>query len=85
MLSLMQQLEEDDLAALIKLLKENRHFAWEKLFVAAKALQFRKAHAALFQQGDYLLLSSDQDPLIAYARKYEQDICSGNSAPVKCG
>ncbi|WP_436490418.1 malto-oligosyltrehalose synthase [Chitinophaga sp. ARDCPP14] len=75
MLSLMQQLEEDDPAALIKLLKENRHFAWEKLFVAAKALQFRKAHAALFQQGDYLPLSGDQDPLIAYARQHEQDIC----------
>lgn len=75
MLSLLLQLEKDDPAALMKLLQENRRFAWEKLFTCAKALQFRNAHAPLFQQGAYLPLSGEQDPVIAYARQYEQDTC----------
>lgn len=71
----MLQLEKDDPAALMKLLNDNRRFAWEKLFTCTRALQFRKTHAALFQQGAYLPLSGEQDPVIAYARQHEHDTC----------
>ncbi|SEW44057.1 malto-oligosyltrehalose synthase [Chitinophaga arvensicola] len=75
MLSLLQQQEQEDRVALFKLLTENRRLGWEKMFVVSKALAFRKANGALFQQGDYIALSGQQDPLIAYARQYGNDQC----------
>lgn len=74
MLLFMEQLE-DDPAALQKLLQENRRFAWEKMFVCNRALQFRKAHAALFGIGTYIPVDPEQDDVIAYMREYEGMRC----------
>ncbi|MFY0255088.1 malto-oligosyltrehalose synthase [Chitinophaga sp. 30R24] len=75
MLSLIQELEQDDPAALMKLLKANRHHAWEKFYVFVKALQFRKSHARLFHTGAYIPVAPEQEQVIAFMRQYEDNCC----------
>lgn len=75
MLSFILQLEQDDRAALLKLLQENHRFGWEKMFVCMKALQFRKAHPLLFSAGSYVPVDPLQDNVIAYMRTYKKECC----------
>jgi (1->4)-alpha-D-glucan 1-alpha-D-glucosylmutase len=75
MLLFMQQLEQDDPLGLQKLLQENRRFGWEKMFVCSKALQFRKAHQALFLHGSYVPVHPGQDNVIAYMRICKKEYC----------
>lgn len=56
-----------------KYLSENKPIGLEKLFVTWKALNFRRAHAALFLDGDYLPLQTNTEEIVAYARVYRQD------------
>ncbi|PSL28333.1 malto-oligosyltrehalose synthase [Chitinophaga ginsengisoli] len=53
-------------------LSEHRQEGLEKLFVTWKALNFRRAHADLFLEGDYLPLQSSSGKIVAYARVQKQ-------------
>lgn len=73
-LSTVKKVEEDGIA-LKELLNEKREEAWEKLYVCYKTLAFRKQHADLFREGDYVALSKDEDTVMAYARQQNEKIC----------
>ncbi|MCF6402969.1 malto-oligosyltrehalose synthase [Chitinophaga filiformis] len=53
-------------------LSEHRQQGLEKLFLTWKALNFRRAHADLFLEGDYIPLQCSSAKLVAYARAYRQ-------------
>ncbi|MGV0026830.1 malto-oligosyltrehalose synthase [Phormidesmis priestleyi] len=66
-----------DLQALISELLDTRHDGRIKLFLTFQALQARKAHFEIFQQGDYLPLEITgkfKDYIIAFSRRYEERI-----------
>ncbi|WP_186774419.1 malto-oligosyltrehalose synthase [Chitinophaga pinensis] len=54
-------------------LSENRQLGLEKLFVTWKALNFRRSHAEIFLDGDYLPLQTNNAHIVAYARVYRQE------------
>jgi (1->4)-alpha-D-glucan 1-alpha-D-glucosylmutase len=53
-------------------LSEHRQQGAEKLFVTWKALNFRRTHADLFLEGDYLPLQCSSGKIAAYARVQKQ-------------
>lgn len=53
-------------------LSEHRQQGLEKLFVTWKALNFRRTHAELFTEGDYIPLQCSSENIVAYARVYRQ-------------
>ncbi len=71
--------EEDILRPLVETMEDGRI----KLFITAKALDFRKRHPELFQSGDYLPLSTGGDfgaHICAFARRNE-DMTAVVAAP----
>jgi len=56
----------------VNYLSTHRQEGLEKLFVTWKALTFRRAHAELFTEGDYLPLQTSSEKVVAYARVYRQ-------------
>ncbi|BAV08889.1 maltooligosyl trehalose synthase [Filimonas lacunae] len=60
-------------ASLAMWLQQQRHTGIEKLFVTRQVLQYRKQHAQLFSEGDYVPLpAADNSKAIVYARIYQQ-------------
>ncbi|MEW6386209.1 MAG: malto-oligosyltrehalose synthase [Thermodesulfobacteriota bacterium] len=75
---LLKDLKKKEAQGLIPLIQELLR-EWQsgavKLFLTAKALNFRKAHLDLFLQGDYLPLSakgSKREHVVAFARRREK-------------
>lgn len=74
-LSLLQEQEKKGLPELLAFLKERRQEGLEKMYVTWKALRARGEHARLFTRGEYLPIYSDNQGLIAYARRYDDQWC----------
>lgn len=53
-------------------LAKHRKLGLEKLFVTWKALNFRRAHTAVFLEGDYIPLQCSSLKIVAYARVHKQ-------------
>jgi (1->4)-alpha-D-glucan 1-alpha-D-glucosylmutase len=74
-LAQIREKEKDNPANLFSFLSDNRELGIEKLFVAWKALNFRRANSKIFSHGEYMPLQvSGRRPVAcAYARNYEDD------------
>jgi len=72
----LQQQEKAGMAQLQGFLQQHRAAGIEKLYVTWKALQARRAHAALFAGGEYLpVYNHDDHSVIAYARRQQDKWC----------
>src|SRR5436190_8613513 len=66
--------EHSDPAALLKNWRDGRM----KLYITWKALQFRRSHADLFREGEYLPLhvaGAKENHIIAFVRRYRDQWC----------
>ncbi len=75
-LDILRRREGEDPIALIRELAGNPLRDETKLLVAAKALQFRKAHGSLFARGEYLPLEvrgPHAERVCAFARRHENE------------
>jgi (1->4)-alpha-D-glucan 1-alpha-D-glucosylmutase len=76
---LLRQLQDPELgdrARLVRGLLADWRDGRIKMYVIAKALRFRKAHAIVFQRGDYLPLRASgehQERIVAFARNHASD------------
>lgn len=66
------ELERDGADAVISFIRQDKKEGWEKLYVTYKTLNLRTTYNDLFLKGDYLPLQTNQEKVIAYARKKEQ-------------
>lgn len=70
--------EAADLAALVRDLSKQWRDGRIKLFTTAKTLEFRRAHANLFAQGEYIPLSAEgphAGNVFAFVRRWEKEWC----------
>jgi (1->4)-alpha-D-glucan 1-alpha-D-glucosylmutase len=72
-----RQKEKEGGSSLMCFLKENRQAGLEKIFVAWKALNFRRSSQRLFIEGEYIPLPASNGDKVAvcYARHFQDDWC----------
>ncbi len=64
--------EKEGTEALLSFIYQNKKEGREKLFATYKTLNLRSAHNDLFLHGDYLPLSTNNNKIMAFARKQEE-------------
>ncbi|MCZ2157488.1 MAG: malto-oligosyltrehalose synthase [Bryobacterales bacterium] len=78
MLELLKRAEAADQAGLVRDMALHWRDGRIKLFVTAKVLEFRRAHAALFSDGSYVSLSAEgpkSEHIFAFLRRWNDECC----------